>query len=113
MNVRSLHSFARLLSRWLRGRRRPIVRGRRPALVQLEDRVLLSTATFRGPESLASPVIPITLSAPPTSPKGLTISYAVAAGGTAVAGKDFTLTGTSLVFHQGETVKNLPLTILT
>jgi hypothetical protein len=81
---------------------------RRPLIELLEERVVPATTYLSGAETTAHPVIPVALQQAATSK--VTVSYAVA-GGTATS-KDFTLPAGKLTFNAGDTVKDIPLTIL-
>ncbi len=101
-------SFSSLRSR--RVKSRPIRNDCRPLMETLEDRIVPATAYLSGSESIAHPLIPVALQQP--AAQTITVSYAVVAGGTAVSGKDFTLPAGKLTFNKGDTVKDVPLTIL-
>ena len=65
-------------------------------------------ASSRGDEKVSSVLIPVGLSAP--SGKPVTVEYGVT-GGTAEAGKQYVVKGTSLTFAPGETVKDIEITV--
>ena len=54
----------------------------------------------------------LTVSLNVASTKTITVAYAVAAGGTAVAGVDFALPAGTLTFHPGDTSKSIPITVM-
>ncbi len=77
------------------------------------DEVPLPTVEFlyassRGDEKVSSVLIPVGLGAP--SGKPVTVEYGVT-GGTAEAGKQYEVKGTSLTFAPGETVKDIEITV--
>jgi hypothetical protein len=71
--------------------------------------VSFTQASSSGWESVAEPPIGLELSGVATAP--VTVYYR-ASGGTAVAGRDYTLAGGSVSFAVGETQKSLPLNVL-
>ena len=65
-------------------------------------------ANSRGDEKMSSVLLPVGLSAP--SGKPVRVEYEVT-GGTAEAGKQYVVKGTSLTFAPGETVKEIEVTV--
>ena len=110
MKWNGFKSFTRFFHAQFRARRQPIRRsGRRPLLELLEDRVLPAAVFLSGSETLAHPIVPVALQQAATGT--VSVHYAVG-GGTAISGKDYLLPAGTLTFNTGNTVKDIPLTIL-